>query len=257
MKSSRRALLLSGVLGAGSTLLSRQGLGFGEEGAFHARLLSPDKKRELKEELSASRRWAWELTRRTSAPGRLAVQSVAPESSALLQEPFAIWTGSEAALPLSGRAIRQLRTYLRMGGVLVVDERGLDQKKLGAFSQSARKEMARVLPESGIVRLPKDHVLFKSFYILDQPVGRRKGPDYVEAIVRGNEAQVLFLNHDLLGALSREGESFQRPMEEGGAEARELAVRFAVNIAMYVLCSDYKDDQVHAPFLMRRRSGSK
>jgi hypothetical protein len=22
---------------------------------------------------------------------------------------------------------------------------------------------------------------------------------------------------------------------------------------MYVLCSDYKDDQVHAPFLMRRR----
>jgi hypothetical protein len=23
---------------------------------------------------------------------------------------------------------------------------------------------------------------------------------------------------------------------------------------MYVLCSNYKDDQVHAPFLMRRRS---
>jgi hypothetical protein len=28
----------------------------------------------------------------------------------------------------------------------------------------------------------------------------------------------------------------------------------AVNIAMYVLCSDYKDDQVHAPWLMRRRA---
>ena len=28
----------------------------------------------------------------------------------------------------------------------------------------------------------------------------------------------------------------------------------AVNIAMYVLCSNYKDDQVHAPFLMRKRS---
>jgi len=27
-----------------------------------------------------------------------------------------------------------------------------------------------------------------------------------------------------------------------------------VNIAMYVLCSNYKDDQVHAPFLMRRRA---
>jgi hypothetical protein len=27
-----------------------------------------------------------------------------------------------------------------------------------------------------------------------------------------------------------------------------------VNVAMYVLCSNYKDDQVHAPFLMRRRA---
>ena len=33
---------------------------------------------------------------------------------------------------------------------------------------------------------------------------------------------------------------------------REHAIRLAVNIAMYVLCSNYKDDQVHAPFLMRR-----
>ena len=34
---------------------------------------------------------------------------------------------------------------------------------------------------------------------------------------------------------------------------REKATRFAINISMYVLCSTYKDDQVHAPFLMRRR----
>ena len=27
-------------------------------------------------------------------------------------------------------------------------------------------------------------------------------------------------------------------------------------LAMYVLCSNYKDDQVHAPFLMRRRAGA-
>ena len=39
----------------------------------------------------------------------------------------------------------------------------------------------------------------------------------------------------------------------GGEVQRERAVRMAVNIAMYVLCSNYKDDQVHAPFLMRRK----
>ncbi len=256
MKASRRSLLFSSALGLGASLFPGKLLAFGEEGAFHARLLSPDEKRDLEEELSAARRWAWELTRRTSAPGRLAAQTVAPQSSSLLKEPFVVWAGNEPEAPLSVPAIRQLRTYLRMGGILVVDERGLS-KTPGAFLEGARKEMARVLPESGIVRLPRDHVLYKSFYILDQPLGRRRGPDYIEAIVRGNDAQVLFLNHDLLGALSRVGESFRRPMEEGNAEAREHAIRFAVNIAMYVLCSDYKDDQVHAPFLMRRRHGRK
>jgi hypothetical protein len=66
---------------------------------------------------------------------------------------------------------------------------------------------------------------------------------------------VILLQHDLMGALAR-GTDGGWALEVGGARAeqRELAVRFAVNLAMYVLCSDYKDDQVHAPFLMRRRA---
>jgi hypothetical protein len=44
------------------------------------------------------------------------------------------------------------------------------------------------------------------------------------------------------------------PVVPGGEIQRERAIRLAVNIAMYVLCSNYKDDQVHAPFLMRRRA---
>jgi hypothetical protein len=43
-------------------------------------------------------------------------------------------------------------------------------------------------------------------------------------------------------------------VEPRGEAQRERAVRLAVNLAMYVLCSNYKDDQVHAPFLMRRRA---
>ena len=45
---------------------------------------------------------------------------------------------------------------------------------------------------------------------------------------------------------------------DGGSEAqREEAVRLAVNVAMYVLCSNYKDDQVHAEHLMRRRGSAR
>jgi hypothetical protein len=250
-KLSRRDWGL-GVLAAGATVaFPESALGFGEDGAFHARILSFDKEKQL-EELSAARRWAWELTRRSSAPGRLAAQLVRPDSAELLQEPFAVWVGKEDSGPLPSRAIRSLREYLRLGGMLVIDDRGKDQS-YGKFSQGVKRELRKVLPEAGVIQLPPEHVLFKTYYILEEPMGRRPGPPFVEAIVRGKTAQVIFLNHDLTGALARKDENWAHPMEVGGAEAREMAVRFAVNIAMYVLCSDYKDDQVHAPFLMRRR----
>ena len=46
-------------------------------------------------------------------------------------------------------------------------------------------------------------------------------------------------------------------MESFNEQQRTRALRLAVNIAMYVLCSDYKDDQVHAKELMRRRGRRK
>ena len=49
--------------------------------------------------------------------------------------------------------------------------------------------------------------------------------------------------------------AWEFPVVPGGDVQREHAIRLTVNIAMYVLCSNYKDDQVHAPFLMRRRAG--
>lgn len=247
----RRTFLTGlGVAAVGVTS-SEPAHAFGEEGAFHARLMTTEKG-EHEEALSAARRWAWELTRRSSAPGRLAAKIVEPASSDMLKEPFAIWAGDRDPGALSPRAVRRLRQYLRMGGMLVVDDRA-PRAGEGKFGPAVRRELKRVLPEAGVLRLPAEHVLYKTYYILDQPIGRRPGPEYVEAIVRGKTAQVLFLDHDLLGALARREENWARPMETGGSEARERAVRFSVNIAMYVLCSDYKDDQVHAPFLMRRR----
>ena len=65
---------------------------------------------------------------------------------------------------------------------------------------------------------------------------------------------MIFSKHDLLGALARgAGDVHPLNVTPGGEIQRQHAIRLAVNIAMYVLCSNYKDDQVHAPFLMRRR----
>ena len=136
--------------------------------------------------------------------------------------------------------------------MLVVDDNDPQQ---GSFGRSVRRELLRVLPESPPVRLDASHVLYKTFYIVDRPLGRLLGPPTIDAVVRGKNAQVLFLAHDLLGALARSEEgSYSLETAPSGYEHRQHAIRFAVNIAMYALCSDYKDDQVHAPFLMRRRA---
>jgi hypothetical protein len=244
---ARRAFLLT--LGA-ALLPAKDALAFGESGAFRARLLLAGKSGAVGPRLSGLSRWALELVRRTSAPGRQAGEPVNADRPALLAEPFAVWTGREDVGPLSRAELVGLERFLRLGGTLVVDDA---EPESGAFGRSARRELARVLPEAPPVRLAATHVLFKTFYLLERPVGRVLGPPHVDAIVRGKSAQVIFLAHDLLGALARDGESWSFAVEPSGSEQRERAIRFAVNIAMYVLCSDYKDDVVHAPFLMMRR----
>ncbi len=251
MKLPRRAWLGAwGAVGA-AFLLPARAWAFGEEGAFHARVLSTGGKRVDAQRGSAPGRWAWELVRRTSAPAQLTSDVVAADDPKLLSEPFVVWAGKDDIPPLTRAELRGLREYIRLGGVLVVDDSAPES---GAFGRAARRELARVLPDGAVVPLDSKHVIYKSYYIIERPVGRVLGPPTLDAIVRGRNAQVVFTSHDLLGALARTGESWAFEVEPGGAEQRQHASRLAVNLAMYVLCSDYKDDQVHAPWLMRRRA---
>jgi hypothetical protein len=83
------------------------------------------------------------------------------------------------------------------------------------------------------------------------------GPRTLDAIIRGGQTQVIFSSHDIGGALARGATgAWENPVVPGADIQRERSIRLAVNIAMYVLCSNYMDDQVHAPFLMRRRAGA-
>ena len=243
-----RRCVLGGLSVATCTPLA---LAFGQEGAFHTRPLRTGVGEPPGLRDTGPARWAWEVIRRTSAPARLTPQSVTADSSELAAEPFTVWFGEKAVQPLSEPEVRGLRRYLTLGGILFVDD---SKPSSGAFGASVRRELARVLPESPVVRVPPTHVLYKSYYLLDRPVGRIVGPPHLEAVVGGHALRVILSSHDLLGALAhRRAGGWALPVERGGARQRELATRLAVNIAMYVLCLDYKDDQVHAQELMRRR----
>ena len=57
----------------------------------------------------------------------------------------------------------------------------------------------------------------------------------------------------LAGAWARDNfGQWEHEVYPGGDGQRELAFRLGINLAMYALCLDYKTDQVHVPFILRR-----
>ncbi len=239
------------VVGGGA----ESALAFGEEGAFNPRALIVGDSKWEGVRSSAPARWADEVVRRTSAPGRLRPTTVRADAPELLAEPFVFWGGSQAVAALIAGEVLGLRQFFAMGGILFVDDFDPDA---GVFGRSVRRELARVLPDQAPIPIGTENVVFRSFYLLKRANGRISGPEKLQGIVRGGVLQVVLSSHDVLGALARDPSGASAlDVTPGGEEQRELAIRLAVNVALYVLCSNYKDDQVHAELIMRRRGGSK
>jgi hypothetical protein len=230
---------------------------FGDAGAFDPRVLITGT--QISSDAAhpnAPARWSWELIQRTSAPAKLSPTRVRADSNDVTHDPFLYWSGASAVAPLTSAEVAGLRRFFSLGGVMLVDDAAPGATgEPGAFGASARREIARVLPDATPIGLGTDHVVFRSFYLLTRAEGRVAGAKSLDAVVRGGAAQVLFSSNDIGGALARSPAGvWEEPVSPGGDAQRERAIRLAVNVAMYVLCSNYKDDQVHAPFLMRRRA---
>ncbi|MEI7893087.1 MAG: DUF4159 domain-containing protein [Myxococcales bacterium] len=228
---------------------------FGDQGAFDPRVLLTGTQVSAARP-SAPMRWSWELIQRTSAPARLRPTVLRGDEPSLVDDLFLYWSGTEAIAPLTGAELGRLRRFFALGGLLLVDDAGVGPEgQPSAFGRSARAEVARLIPDAAPIVLGPEHVVFRSFYLLRRAEGRVAGPKTLDAVVRGGAVLVLFSSHDLGGALARgPSGAWEWPVIPGGDTQRERAIRLAVNIAMYALCSNYKDDQVHAPFLMRRRA---
>ncbi|MFT3776307.1 MAG: DUF4159 domain-containing protein [Minicystis sp.] len=249
---TRRHLLAAISAGVAAAALPRQALAFGDEGAFNPRVLITGNAKWEGVRTSAPARWSAELATRTSAPARQDPTTVRADDPTMVAEPFALWGGDGDVPPLTEREVSGLRRFIALGGIILVDD---FSPETGAFANAAKRELRRVVPDGSPIQIGPENVVFKSFYLIRRAVGRVEGPPKLSAIVRGGVPQVIFSDHDLTGALAR-GASGTHPIQvtPGGESQRERAVRLAVNIAMYVLCSTYKDDRVHETFLKRRRT---
>jgi hypothetical protein len=238
-----------------TVFLPRPARAFGDIGGFDPRALAAGGTTGPARP-SAPGRWSWELVQRTSAPARMKPAQVRADDPSVVDGPFLWWSGESALSALSPQEVAGLRKFFALGGILLVDDAGAGEDGASSpFGRSAREQIARVLPDTSPITLDPNHVLFKSYYLLKRAEGRVAGSRSLDAVVRGGQTQVIFSSHDLGGALARGPTgAWEMPVTPGGDLQRERAIRLAVNIAMYVLCSNYKDDQVHAPFLMRRRA---
>lgn len=249
------ALAIGGLALVLAVALPRPARAFGDHGAFDPRVLLAGGTTGAAH-MTAPSRWSWELVQRTSAPARMAPKTVRADEPAITDAPFVYWSGDLAVAELTPAEISGLRRFFALGGVMVVDDAAPGSEgQPSAFAASARRQLARVLTDATPIDLDVKHVIYHSFYLLHRAEGRVLGQPLVQALVRGGEAQVIFTGNDLGGALARGASGlWEAPVTPGGDLQREHAIRLAVNIAMYVLCTNYKDDQVHAPFLMRRRA---
>ena len=70
----------------------------------------------------------------------------------------------------------------------------------------------------------------------------------------GGRAAIVYSQNDLGGAWAKDAfGNWAYQCYPGGDTQREHAFRMGINLVMYAMCLDYKTDQVHVPFILKRR----
>lgn len=197
-------------------------------------------------------RLAWELRKRTSIAIGLEIAAADPALPGIFEYPLLFWQGDAAFGPLPEIAITQLRQHLTMGGTLIADIS--DGVEAGPFHTSVKRALQRIFPDRPLVRVPTEHVVYKSFYLLDRHGGRVPTRSFLTGIFVEDRLAVVLSTNDLAGAMARDefGE-WEYDVGIGGNATRETTFRLGINLVMYALCLDYKEDQVHIPFILQRR----
>ena len=207
---------------------------------------------------------------------RTTIEPAAPlavnlETDELAFFPFLYWpvTADEPA-PTSA-AYAKLNRYLRTGGMILFDTRDGDISGNATTPEGQRLQViAAPLDIPPLEVLPADHVLTRSFYLLQDFPGRYASrtiwveaapPDAEQADgmpfrnLNDGVTPVVIGGNDWASAWAVDRNDVPMfPVGSGyaGDRQREIATRFGINLIMYVLTGNYKSDQVHVPALLER-----
>ena len=170
----------------------------------------------------------------------------------------------------SQQAIQKIAAYMRQGGTIVFDTRDALSVRPSGEASPEQAWLRRLLDGVDVPELepvPRDHVVTKTFYLLDNFVGRyTSGQTWIEALppaigeavnrpARSSDSvsPIVLTSNDLAGGWAGDeyGEALY-PLVPGDSRQHEMALRGGVNLVMYTLTGNYKADQVHVRDLLER-----
>lgn len=213
-----------------------------------------------------------QLWRRTSIEPE-APMGVDLERDELAFYPFLYWPITEGQPLPSAAAYAKLNRFLRTGGMILFDTRDGDIAGYGGGTTPEAQVLQVIAAGLDIPPLepvPQDHVLTRSFYLLQDFPGRFNAPGlWVEAAppdaaleegmpfrtLNDGVTPVIIGGNDWAAAwaITPEGNPmFAVGRGAAGEEMREISYRFGINVVMHVLTGNYKSDQVHVPALLER-----
>ena len=193
-----------------------------------------------------------EMELRTSIDGMKERKVTTLSDPDLFYYPFLYMAGKYEFEPFTTREREVLRRFLSNGGFLFAEDT-LGAKGFG-FDRAFRGEMKQIFPKQELKRLPPDHSVYQSFYLIGGVGGRQRINPYLEGILLEPWTPVLYSQNDLTGAWARNPYGkWVHECTPGGEAQRASAFKLGINIIVYSLTSDYKKDLVHHPFIKRRQ----
>ena len=180
------------------------------------------------------------------------------ESDELSFFPLIYWPLIETEPAPSDATVARLNEYLRNGGTILFDTRD-QQLAIGGRGPSSAvlQRVVGALDVPPLTHVPPDHVLTKSFYLMQDFPGRWAGGNLwvqqPDSRVNDGVSPIILGSNDYAAAWA--ADEFGRPLfpaVPGGERQREMALRFGVNLVMYALTGNYKADQVHVPAILER-----
>ena len=197
------------------------------------------------------------VNRRTAA-ALVKPDAVEPGHTDLSLYPLLYWPITADAPVPSAAQVTALNDYMSHGGIILIDTR--DSGSGAGFAPGTDEALKRVAHDLAIpplAPLSSEHVLSRSFYLLNDFPGRFTGDSvWVQRDQdRANDSvsPVIIGGNDWASAWAID-EQGHNPYAviPGGQRQRTLAYRFGVNLVMYALTGNYKGDQVHIPAILQR-----